>query len=108
MRHDQAEHARVQGLLDDPLVALTRVRRDTDKRDNLRLESTFCDNPLAVKQKLQREAETRQVKAFVLHFKDDEVIAHIGKSHGLVDVPCPRHAPAKNHFPLFQQLNDLV
>src|SRR6266849_5466035 len=108
MRNDEAVHAGIERLLDDPLVALARIRRDPHERYGVGLKAALRRDLLAVEQELKREPQIGQVESFVLHLEDREVVAEVGERHRLVDVPGPHHAAAEHDLPLFEQLDNLV
>ena len=108
MGHNQAIHPGVQGLFDDPLVALAGVWRNPDKGHYSGLKGGLGDDLLAVQQKLERATQARQVKTLVLHLKNNKIIAEIGVRHSFVNITGPDHASAKHHLTSLKQLNNLV
>ena len=105
---DEAVHSGIQGLLDEPLVRLARVGRDTHHWGRIRLESAAIGDTLAVEQELEGGAQVVERQPLVLHFDHDHVVVGIGKVHHLVEVAVPDEPGAEDGLALLEELDDLV
>ena len=89
VRQNQAVHAGVQSLLDDPLVLLAGVGRDADDRRRVGLQAAGGGDALAVEQELERGAQVVERQPLVFHLNHQQVVIGIGEIGHFVQVAVP-------------------